>query len=167
MSWVGKDPQRPSCLTIGSTQGPSKNQLAMLCLKHPRVWLPLLAAWAHCCSLLTWCQPEPPDPFPWGCSPAFHPAVYAYSWGCPVSGAESVICSYWTSQLLIVQPSSLSRSSCKVSLSSTESTASPNLVLFANLFSMHSIPVSRLFIKTLNRTGPQMELWGTPLVTGM
>ncbi|KAK4810542.1 hypothetical protein QYF61_004505, partial [Mycteria americana] len=57
----------------------------------------------------------------------------------------------------------VSRCLCKASLPSRKSMAPPNLVLPANLLSVHSTPVSRLLIKTLKRTGPKIEPWGTPL----
>ncbi|KAK4809169.1 hypothetical protein QYF61_006427 [Mycteria americana] len=46
------------------------------------------------------------------------------------------------------------------------STLPPSLVSSANGLRVHSIPSSRSLIKTLNRTGPNTEPWGTPLVTG-
>jgi len=67
--------------------------------------------------------------------------------------------------LEIAQLSSLSRSLCKASLPSRESTAPPSLVLLGNLLNAHSIPASRSFIKTLKSTDPKIEPWGTPLVT--
>ncbi|PKU47282.1 wd repeat-containing protein hypothetical protein [Limosa lapponica baueri] len=47
----------------------------------------------------------------------------------------------------------------------TRSTLLPNLVLFANLLRVYLIPLSRSLMKVLNRTGPNTEPWGTPLVT--
>ncbi|KAK4806181.1 hypothetical protein QYF61_001104 [Mycteria americana] len=64
------------------------------------------------------------------------------------------------------QLSSLSRSLCKASLPSRESTAPPSLVSSANLLNVHLIPAPRSFMKTLKRTGPKIEPWGTPLLTG-
>lgn len=58
---------------------------------------------------------------------------------------------------VIVQCSGLSWSLCKASLSFTESTASPVLVLSSNSFCVHKTPVSRLLIKALKRTGPKTE----------
>ncbi|KAK4831737.1 LOW QUALITY PROTEIN: hypothetical protein QYF61_018867 [Mycteria americana] len=69
-------------------------------------------------------------------------------------------------RLVIAQLTSLSRSLCKVSLPSRESTAPPSLVSSANLLNVHLIPASTSFIKTLKSTGPKTEPWGTPLVTG-
>jgi len=51
-------------------------------------------------------------------------------------------------------------------LPSRESAGSPNLLLFANLLSTASSPVSKSFMKTLKRTGPQVEHYGTPSVAG-
>ncbi|KAK4810817.1 hypothetical protein QYF61_008789 [Mycteria americana] len=62
--------------------------------------------------------------------------------------------------------SSLSRSLCRDFLPSSRSTLPHNLVSSANLLRVHSIPLSRSLIKILNRTGPNTEPWGTPLVTG-
>ncbi|KAK4829606.1 hypothetical protein QYF61_005706, partial [Mycteria americana] len=45
------------------------------------------------------------------------------------------------------------------------STLPHELVSSANLLRVHSIPSSRSLIKILNRTGPNTEPWGTPLVT--
>ncbi|KAK4828887.1 hypothetical protein QYF61_001445 [Mycteria americana] len=53
----------------------------------------------------------------------------------------------------------------KAFLPSSRSTLLPNLVLSANLLRVHSIPSSRSLIKMLNRTGPNTEPRGTPLVT--
>ncbi|KAK4816196.1 hypothetical protein QYF61_012661 [Mycteria americana] len=47
-----------------------------------------------------------------------------------------------------------------------ESTTPPSLVSSANLLNACSIPASRSFIKTLKITGPKIEPWGTPPVTG-
>ncbi|KAM9656072.1 uncharacterized protein ACIBXB_008597 [Morphnus guianensis] len=68
-------------------------------------------------------------------------------------------------QLASAHPSSLSRSLCRAFLPSSRSTLPPNLVSSANLLTVHSIPLSKSLIKTLNRMGPNTEPWGTPLVT--
>jgi len=44
-------------------------------------------------------------------------------------------------------------------------TLPPNLVSSANLLRVHSMPLSRSSVKTLNRTGPSTNPWGRPLVT--
>ncbi|KAK4832380.1 LOW QUALITY PROTEIN: hypothetical protein QYF61_022235 [Mycteria americana] len=62
--------------------------------------------------------------------------------------------------------SSLSRSLCRAFLPSRRSTLPHNSVSSANFLRVHSIPLSRSLIKILNRTGPNTEPWGTPLVTG-
>ena len=69
-------------------------------------------------------------------------------------------------QLVIAQLSSFSRSLCKASLPSRESAAPPSLELSANVLGIPSSPASKSLTKTLKRIGPQMEPWGTPLVTG-
>ncbi|KAK4827132.1 hypothetical protein QYF61_014526 [Mycteria americana] len=69
-------------------------------------------------------------------------------------------------QLTSAHPSSLSRSLCRAFLASSRSTLPHNLVSSANLLRVHSIPSSRSLIKILNRTGPNTEPWGTPLVIG-
>ncbi|KAK4807043.1 hypothetical protein QYF61_018384 [Mycteria americana] len=69
-------------------------------------------------------------------------------------------------QLTSAHRSSLSRSLCRAFLPSSRSTLPHNLVSSANLLRVHSIPSSRSLIKILNRTGPNTEPWGTPLVTG-
>ncbi|KAK4827727.1 LOW QUALITY PROTEIN: hypothetical protein QYF61_021155 [Mycteria americana] len=51
-------------------------------------------------------------------------------------------------------------------LPSSRSTLPHDLVSSANLLRVNSIPSSRSLIKMLNRTGPNAEPWGTPLVTG-
>ncbi|KAK4806787.1 hypothetical protein QYF61_005583 [Mycteria americana] len=56
--------------------------------------------------------------------------------------------------LVITQLSSLSRSLCKASLPSRESTAPPSLVSSANLLNVHSTPATRSFIKTLKEHWP-------------
>ncbi|KAK4824371.1 hypothetical protein QYF61_014031 [Mycteria americana] len=68
--------------------------------------------------------------------------------------------------LIIAQCSNLSRSLCKASCPSRESTAPPCLVSSANLLMVHSTPASRSLINILNRTGPRIEPRGTPLLTG-
>ncbi|KAK4822221.1 hypothetical protein QYF61_011862, partial [Mycteria americana] len=68
--------------------------------------------------------------------------------------------------LVIAQLPSLSRSHCKASLHWRESTVPPSLVSLANSLNVHSIPVARSFIETLKSTGPKIEPWGTPLMTG-
>lgn len=67
--------------------------------------------------------------------------------------------------LMIVHCSNLSRSLCKASHPSRESTAPPSLVSSANLPRMHSTPAPRSLIKTLNITGPRIEPWETLLGT--
>ncbi|KAK4828313.1 hypothetical protein QYF61_025325 [Mycteria americana] len=69
-------------------------------------------------------------------------------------------------QLVLAHPSSLSRSLCRAFLPSSRSTLPHNLVSSANLLRVHLIPSPRSLIKILNRTGPDTEPWGTPLVTG-
>jgi len=41
------------------------------------------------------------------------------------------------------------------------------LVSSANLLRVHSVPPSRSLVKWLNGTGPSIDPWGTPLVTGL
>ncbi|KAK4810855.1 hypothetical protein QYF61_008827 [Mycteria americana] len=69
-------------------------------------------------------------------------------------------------QLASAHRSSLSRSLCRAFLPSRRSTLPHNLVSSANLLRVHSIPSSRSLIKILNKTDPNTEPWGTPLVTG-
>lgn len=73
------------------------------------------------------------------------------------SGAKSSIWYVNFIWLVIAQCSGLSWCLCKTSLPFTESAASPILVLLANLFCVHTTPVSRLLTKTLKRTGPEIE----------
>jgi len=40
-------------------------------------------------------------------------------------------------------------------------------VAFAELLRVHSVPSFQSSMKTLNRTGPSIDPWGTPLVTGL
>ncbi|KAK4818032.1 hypothetical protein QYF61_004156 [Mycteria americana] len=58
---------------------------------------------------------------------------------------------------IIAQCSNLSRSLCKSSCPSKESTAPPSLVSSSTLLMVHSTPASRWWINILNRTGPRIE----------
>ncbi|KAK4819900.1 hypothetical protein QYF61_014635 [Mycteria americana] len=69
-------------------------------------------------------------------------------------------------QLASAHRSSLSRSLCRAFLPSSRSTLLPNLVSSENFLRVCSIPSSRSLIKILNKTGPNTDPWGTPLVTG-
>lgn len=72
---------------------PSLAWLVALGLMHSRGRLALLAARAHCDSRTACCQPEPPGPFLWGCSPAPHSPTQ--SQGCPIPAAQpstSLLC---------------------------------------------------------------------------
>lgn len=62
--------------------------------------------------------------------------------------------------------SSLSRSSCRVGLPPKVFTFPLSLVFSANFIRIHLIPSSRPLMKILNRHGPYIDPWGTPLVTG-
>lgn len=66
--------------------------------------------------------------------------------------------------LALTHQCSLSRSRCRAFLSSSRSPFPPSLVSSVNLHRVPSIPLSRSLIKTLNKTGPNTELWGTPLM---
>lgn len=74
-----------------------------------------------------------------------------------LSGAELSTCYVNFIWLVIVQCSGLSWSFYKAFLSFPDSTASPILALSLNLFCVYTIPVSRLLIKILKRTGPKIE----------
>ena len=69
-------------------------------------------------------------------------------------------------QLALAIGSSLSRSLCRSFLPSSRSTLLPNVVSSANLLRVHSNSLSRSVINVFNRTGPNIEPCGTPLVTG-
>lgn len=115
------------------------------------MWFALLAATAHCW-LMQNCSPATRLPL---CT-----CVQHYS----IPGAEPRIYHCSTScDCLVLQ----SRSLCKVSHPSRESTAPPNLALSANSWRMHLIHTSRSLIKVLNRARPAIELWGTPLATAI
>jgi len=63
------------------------------------------------------------------------------------------------------QCSNLSRSICKASCPSRESTAPSSLVSSANLLMVQWTPASRSLINVLNWTGPRIEPWGAPLLS--
>lgn len=93
--------------------------LAAMDLMHPRGWVALLAARAHCDTWTTWHQPEAPGPFQWGCSPDSPSPSYTHSLipaaeprTCPAS------CRQWPSL-------NLSRPWCECSLPSREATILP------------------------------------------
>ncbi|KAK4828634.1 hypothetical protein QYF61_000282 [Mycteria americana] len=68
--------------------------------------------------------------------------------------------------LNLIQLTSPIDPACPAFLPSSRSTLPHNLVSSANLLRVHSIPLSRSLIKVVNRTSPNTEPWGTPLVTG-
>ncbi|KAK4806792.1 hypothetical protein QYF61_005588 [Mycteria americana] len=63
--------------------------------------------------------------------------------------------------------SSLFRSLWMAARSSAISATPPTFVSPANLLRVHSAPSSRSLMKMLNRTGPSIDPWATPLVTGI
>ncbi|KAM3837197.1 junctional adhesion molecule B isoform 1-T1 [Vipera latastei] len=65
------------------------------------------------------------------------------------------------------QCSSLSRSSCILSLSSGVLAIPASLVSSANLMGSPSIPLSKSLMKMLKSTGPRTEPWATPLHTSL
>ncbi|PKU42357.1 rna-directed dna polymerase from mobile element jockey- hypothetical protein [Limosa lapponica baueri] len=66
-----------------------------------------------------------------------------------------------------IKLSILSRSRWMAAQSSGVSASPPSLVSSANLLRIHSVLSSRSLINMLNKTGPSIDPWGTPLVTGL
>ena len=70
-------------------------------------------------------------------------------------------------RFLSAQLSSLSRSCWMAAQPSGVSSTLPSLVSSANLLRVHSNSSARSLMKKLNKTGPSIDPWGTPLVTGL
>ena len=100
---------------------PSLAWLVALGLMHSRGRLALLAARAHCDSRTACCQPEPPGPLPWGCSPALHSRLYTEP-GLPHPSCTTQHFSALCRQRL---PSNLSRLWCEASVLSRQSMLLP------------------------------------------
>ena len=67
--------------------------------------------------------------------------------------------------LVLAQFSILSIALCKASPPSVEATEPPSSISAANLLKTPFSPACKSLMKTLKRSGPQMESWGTLLVT--
>jgi len=70
-------------------------------------------------------------------------------------------------RLTRVHLSSLSRYLWMASLPSAVINHTTQLSVITNLLRVHSIPSPMSLIKTLKRTGPRMDPWGTPFITGL
>ena len=67
--------------------------------------------------------------------------------------------------LVLAQFSLFSTALCKASPPSVEAIAPPSSISSANLLKTPFSPACKSLMKTLKRSGPQMESWGTLLVT--
>lgn len=98
-------------------------------------------------------SPGPPGPFLAGLLLSHSPLTCACDWHCAVPGAACGTYLCWTLWTICLDP-----------LPSRQSKTPSTSVSTSDLLRMHSTPVSRSLINTLNRTGSRVNPWGTLMV---
>ena len=151
----------------GAQPPPSPLPAATPLLLQPRGLSAFRAAGAHCCLMSRFCPLGPPGPSPQGCSQRVLLQAVLMSGTAPTQEqhlAPGLVKPHQVPMCPLSEP-------VQVPLHGVPSFCcvhcTTQLGVISKLLRVHSIPPSVSLIEMLKSSGPRMDPWGTPLITGL
>ena len=151
----------------GAQPPPSPLPAATPLLLQPRGLSAFRAAGAHCCLMSRFCPSGPPSPSPQGCSQRVLLQAALMSGTAPTQEQHLAPGLFKPPQIPMCPLSE----PAQVPLHGVPSFCcvhcTTQLGVISKLLRVHSIPPSVSLIEMLKSSGPRMDPWGTPLITGL